>query len=1330
MTGFLDRLRGPGRLHKQGEFTLDVEQAGNKLARFQFRDQRDFLYHMVAGLFRLGALGVNISVKNGLLQISVVDLVLPFNLLETLASALLDQSSPQRRLAAAAGSLLSHDLVRFDWVGTGKEQIYDYLTGSGKNWEAVRLEAIRLEGLPTSLLDQACGELEKRAAYCRLPLTLQNRPLGNPPQLGSLGPYAAYYACRTGQASQLELVVDEMVTPPKSMVTEIPWHGICYGDFGLDASLTQVVEDERYQSVLRAIPSTYSECLVRTLDDPPRELLGKLLSGPPPAWASPELWKRLLQAPLFKDQRDEKWSLARLSSREGPIYFSGNRAPQDLPEVILLETSTVMRSCLQSQLGSRCQMAGELLLRQLRRRLNQQEWARRKLQGLSLPQRNWLAQQSFEQGQANWRIGIPDDWAVAGGTVTILHQGREVVTRQLDHPEITFVIVAEVGESQINEIWDDLTDTAWKDLEPRWMHGVEEVLKAMSSERAPEGALRTYLVEHLSRSDRPQDSYFSKTLLFQDWNDRMYSLHSLLSLGPGQVLGVVEPKQEPVEDWVPLGVYVRDSGWELRLLKKIRSLKVLELRFLLKDLAKARGSCQERQELRPAFGQGIIHCFVKGVELEPVKVDSAISYEAWVCRDDLNFQIRQDNALMGLARFRVTPGPKAQKMAQELTQRAGQLPLPRDLDPTWYEFLRQANLRNLGWTDKPCWPTLRQGLVSLERLLEWPEIRWTSGSGDSEYPEQPLLINLDGIEQKTLQQLYGGQWKCEDDWFTENQRIRELLQQPEWKPSFAEVLHSCPNFWLRPSPEPGVVFWLYRGRLIEQESDFLPAGVAAAVECQDLEQRCREGLHEKAGQLILQWLSQPRPKAVFEIRNWRDWENLNPEIPAALQRQPWFRTNCGYLSWEELLQKPALYRVAELSSDLPAESVFVGESGNPSSLIDRLLAAHPNGHSLHQSGEFIALSKRLSRQRELLEEQSRLLQRLKHKICLPWGELALDPDGSKECWLVLEDRALPVGNLPNGLVGCLRTSEFKLRRQEQRTLADLSQGFRRQLYQELAPLLQARLGCGRLNRKELECYAEILLQETGQLGGMRWIPCADGSLTSLAHLKLETQEQGKLLYWPRTYAFCHGGERLTPILNSPLLLELVGRFCGKRPELLAPPLLYQDVHAPSLKGVGRFLSRWGQAVENRLRDGLIGLETRRALLFESLKQPLPTPPAPPQPSAPESRVQLKALRRQASQLLTGAARKEMLRLLEKAEVGRCQGLWELSETRLILSESALKPYFTGPEPPVAVTLSLLISLVSAVNTARVDFTDEMEEKFLANLTAEVVGSWATSGNAE
>jgi len=181
---------------------------------------------------------------------------------------------------------------------------------------------------------------------------------------------------------------------------------------------------------------------------------------------------------------------------------------------------------------------------------------------------------------------------------------------------------------------------------------------------------------------------------------------------------------------------------------------------------------------------------------------------------------------------------------------------------------------------------------------------------------------------------------------------------------------------------------------------------------------------------------------------------------------------------------------------------------------------------------------------------------------------------------------------------------------------------------------------------------------------------------------------------------------------------VVGRYCGRRPQQLPRPLLHPDVKMPSFRGVGEVLRSLGNAAD-RLREQVVNLETKRAGLFETLFGRAP---------AGDGKALLTALRRQASQLTQGQARRELLGVLERARIGSCSRLWDLSDG-LVLSGSHLKNYLGEKEPPVEVTLSLLLSLVSAINARSQPFTDEMEEKFLGSLTAELVGSWATSGNA-
>ena len=1317
MSNFLNQLRGTGKLHSEGQFTLDVDQAASKLARFQFRDDREFLYQLVGGLFRLGAQSIQVHWKAGLLRIELTGVVLDEEIPGSLPAALLEENSPLRRLAAASQGLMAHKLVRFDWLGSEKGQLYDYLARQGRGWGKVRLREIQLEGLPAGLVDRALAELEKRAAYCRRPLRLGDHSLPERVPQQKLGGLPALVACRPGERSQLQLVVDEMCTQPKDVTAPFPWHGVCYGDFCLDASLASVVEDATYRRVVEDVPNTYLGCIQALLLDPPREIMGALLSGPAPEWLQP-LWGRLRALPLFADQRQKRWSLVELEALSGPVYFSVDKAPGDLKEAILCEKSALMRACLQANFPGRCQQAGELVLRQLRRQLNQHEWKARPASGLQLPQQNWLMQKTYE-GQ--WLLGIPDDWSLPGGSITILHQGRKLSTRKLAHPEVTFVLLCEIGEAQINEMWDDIAESAWKDLEPRWLHCVDELIREMSGERAPEGSLRTYLIEHLSRSSRPEESHFSKTLLFQDGQGKFYSLFNLLALGPGQVLGVYEGAAPEPGPFLPVGVFIRNEAWERRLFQKVRSLKVCELHYLLQDLQIARGEARasESLELLPEFGQGTVHLTVQGVRLEPVKVDSAVSFEAYVVADALKFQVRLENQALGLSRYRLVSNSAAKQLLEGVVARARQLQPPTPLTESWLDWVRQATLRNLcrgPLEEVACWSTWGHGRQSLQALRSASLINWTTGEGSTEFTGGLLLPRLTAAQQKGLQALTPGVvWANQDDWFAENARMRKFLQTPVWRADFPNVLASRPGFWLLSEGGPGRVYWLVQERLEREEEGLVPPCFRAlGAEDAVLREGCRS--------LLRDWLAQPRPRFAHLLEHWREWETLGDDVREALQRQPWIRSNRGRHSWEELLQLPALYRLPE---GYAGEELVLLEGAAPIGLLDRLMAQHSNGHSVGQTQRVFQEELRLRKQRETLSEQQRRLSGLRYKLTLTEGELGLSGKQAKDCWLILPERAVPVHNLPGGLVGFFQTDEYKLRRVAGKEVAELTQALRRRLFAQLAPLLLERIQAGPLKAAEQETVSEILVAGPEALAAARWIPCADGSLTSLAQLRVEAEERKGLQYWQKRYAFYPGGEFVTPILSTPLMVDLVARYCGQRPVLLPTPLLHQDVHAPSLKSAQQLLSAWGQAFESGLRAGVDALAMRQAAFRDALLSRLRPVPAPPAPPSGEGKALLTALRRQARSLLQGPARKEILYYLDHAQVGKTRQLWDLSQG-LVLSESHLRAYLGSEEPPVPVTLSLLISLVSAINAHSQPFTDEMERKFLAGLTAEVVGSWPAS----
>ena len=288
MSDFLRNLRGQGQLECRGEFSLDVEQAQRKMSRFQLPHPHDFLYHLVAGLFRLGAARLEVSTQGAQLRIDMPALPLPANLLDELALALFEDESPFRRLGAAAQSLLSFELVRFDWIGTQKEQCFDYLAGQGRKWGKVSLQQIQIEGLPRPVLDKALDELAQRGAWSRRPLRVGERRFEFPQGLQrKLGGFPSECEWRPREKPKLLLIMDEIASEMRVVEAPFAWTGICYGEFRLDASLAQVVEDESLLQILQDIPNTFADCIRLGLSKVAPDDVLPLLGQPMPVWHEP-----------------------------------------------------------------------------------------------------------------------------------------------------------------------------------------------------------------------------------------------------------------------------------------------------------------------------------------------------------------------------------------------------------------------------------------------------------------------------------------------------------------------------------------------------------------------------------------------------------------------------------------------------------------------------------------------------------------------------------------------------------------------------------------------------------------------------------------------------------------------------------------------------------------------------------------------------------------------------------------------------------------------------------------------------------------------------------
>lgn len=1407
MSSLVNKLRGVGRLHAQGEFTLDQAKAGSKLSRFQFRHPREFLCHMVAGLYRLGAQSVSVSHEDAYLSIKIEPIALADDLPATLDLHLLEEESPLRRLAAASQSVLSLELKRFEWIGCAKNQSYDYLTDKANNWNRVQLQAIHFDGIEPRLLKQAVEELKAQALYNRRRLLIQDRPVSTSLVTGWIGPWTGQAKCDLqATRSQVILVVDEMVTEAKPLETDIPWAGVVYWEghqVRLDASLASVVEGPEYARLLQEIPKTFSGCCRALLQQgiQNRDFFLERLRRPAPHWLH-SIYDEVCHQNWFPDQVGKKFSLASLMRLQQPIYYTSSLPPEGLSEVILQHPGQSALLCLQIHLGERLQEATPLVLRQLQRKANLARWQSQPEEGLSLPTRTYLLKKTYPR----WVIGLPDDWSQPGGMVTARYQGKFLIRLPIRHEEISFEVACELQEDEISELWDNLASSAWGQLEPQWLYCVDEMLKELVSSHLDLASIRPQLLEHLSRQRHPEDSYFSRTLLFQDWHGKPYSIRSLLEArAQGQRIGYMA-RSRKAEDYpqklLPDLIYLLAGPVEWKCLSQVPALGLIHLNPLLDDLSKARLSppvplngpwvvawegegYRARLEIIDEWGQGLVQLHTGELDLGCATVKSSIGYLAQVIAPDLEVKVRLDAVPLGEKRFEIASSAVWKRCQEALSEKVRESVQRRLAGPEGPELLTWASkclLRGLRdefpqLADVKCLQAFPERL-SLAQAEAASHIYHTADiperSAREEFLKQhPGGVLLAGLEPALATSLLA-RAQCVDDWFAEKARLKEFLRKPPVTLGFRGSLASSQaepplqGMISLLGVQSGMIQWLYRGRLLEEDDLTSHPGLRAQVECPDLEptenfdgvkkgakrQKTRQEVVQQMTALLVSWLSQPRPSSQQQFAHWRHWEGLGPEVQEGLRRQPWFETNQGDRSWQQLLEHRPVYRSKYPLSEPPEDLLMLYEHMIPERILNSLAKAHPEMLSLEATGKFLAKRRQEIERRQTLERQARRLEKQAYKVDLPQplaGQLALVPKKIRDCWLVLPGETLPIENLPHGLMGYVDTDRYKQVKIGSKRYASLQSSECHRIYRALVPVFLERLKKGSLDSVEVENLAEFCLEclslahppdpqdPWASLAQARWIPCADGTLTSLQQLRLQAQEQKQLAYWPKAF-WLAGGAHMMPILTSPLQIELVRRWTEVSPEEHRP-LLYQDI--TQLGGVRKLLQSLASWVRSRpgsnLTQGIKGMVQQRMQQVqhyqraqEQKKRAQEQKNQAAKEKAEETRQQmgkglLTAVRRHASSLLQGTARKEALALLEKARWSdnSSKTMWQFGPQELVLfsRHAQLQPWLSDNEPPPPVVLSLLLGLVSAINTRSLPFTDSMEQEFLERLTHDVVDTY-------
>lgn len=1450
MSSLLGRLQNVGELHARGEFTLDVEKAGSKLSRFQFPDEADFLYQLVAALFHLRATEIRVVTRGGELELEIPKLTLDPTLPRDLDQFLLEEHSPWRRLAAATQAILAHSPEKFLWLGSQKNQSYDYLEDESQNWKSVALTKLEISGLPSDLLRRAQQRLQKAATFCTLPLVVNGlrQPPPSPTSVLLPGQKGWCWLDPGEKQARLHLVVDQMSTEVKVLDLPLPWVGVAYWDppqAQLDASLSSVVENEAYQNLLKRIPETYEAAfnhLIRSsqrVEEKYRNFFLDRLAEQESAQLAP-LRLRTQELKLFQDLRQVRWSLKQLQERSEPVYFSRAAVEEKLPELILIEKSRTAINVLKQSLGEKLLSATPVVIGKLTRQRNIREWESRPPLELVLPPQAWLTHRSSDLGEAKSRLGLPTDWSQPGGAVTILHQQKFLCKRELVHPEIAFTIVCEVPEDSLNQLWDNLSEEAWSRLSQHWQKQVEEMVidLAEHSENELDETVRLQLLKHLERSRHPESSYFANSMLFKDLKGELYSLSGLIkSAAHGWTLAT-GPDLETLEalplSLQPRAVWFANNSPEVATLQKVKNLEVKNLNFLFSDLralrmqlSNARSAAAWRVEFQAGGARGWVEVTPwetatlqvrsHGLSMGTEAIQHAFGFQALVESDELRYNVRLDLTPLGDKRWVLLTNQQHWKEIRQACLQAAAASL-KELarhhqllaQAVWKDWPAQMLLRQLGephpeLKDIPC----LQGR-SLNHWLAQDPIYWCSCSLDrnlreafeKKYPGQALWSELNPSQQVLYAQ-YGGHWECLDSWLAQQSRFAQFLTKPP-------LLLGRRDAWLQlPLKEPlqggislcdprensGCIQWTYQQRLVHTETG-LPAGLIAQAGSPELEldesmtrlapldqwKQAGQLVREQMTEALEQWLEVIRPGHAYLISFWVTWEVLSKTVAQRLRKQPWWTTHRGTLCWDDLIREPEVWLVEEskdwrAAQELLAEHCLLDASLVPSSLTQRLSKAVEKCHQPKQTRAAIEARQRLRESDRLKRLHSERMASRPYRVSLedPFeGEFAWVARQAPEVILLRDGRAVELVGAPPGWTGYLSCESARLRLVSAKGLkeeqAELGNKEWQLFYRQVAGVVIERVEAGHLQPIEVSNLAAFALNalhrtsahkvdpEWQPLVEARWIPCADGTRTSLQQLFLETEEQGALHYWPHRYKLTsQAGLVLTPILSTPVLKELVTRWTGKKPLLRQKPLLYRDVReltlpkVQSMRQVLEGLARWigGQATRPlqaiQEKKATVGEQASRvrSTLMSKIAEPVLQAKerqreALQQLARSEEERQadlekrggslMKSLRTQASQLLSGRARTESLKVLERARWSLQKGpsLWTLGDNPPLLLHGRhplLEEMLEQPQIPQAQTLSLLLALVSAINARSQEFTDKMEVEFLDRISRELVQTY-------
>lgn len=592
----LERLRQGGTVDSLGQFTLDVEKARSKMARFQLTEPLRFGLEVVMAAVAGGASRVAITAEGRQLSFELPDLALPGEALANLDDFMLSSADqPEQRalahLGVALNSLGQLQPKRITLEVGG----YRLQRGAGPD-KLEKVEAgtarLHLEGrLDHSGLRRLLAE---HCAHCRLELSWNGRRLGGSEKTDPLQLELTLGSDR----SRLELVVLGVTCGVRHLETPIPYRAVAVCDqLKLNASHTDVVENATYKGLVDQAAQLAEEQLIA-------------LARQADLAAEPDRWRFLLstlgqvraldEIPLFPTASGtylSKADLRKLRSRSGSLFYSQQRVDVILEGVtVLLAREPFVMAALQAHFPGDLQDAASRVAEELAIRANQTQWQNSPREAV-LPPGTWLARKTVDLKTCQGEVGLSLE-AVSDSLIHVLYQGKLLCTHKAND-DLSYTAVLDFPRLDLKPDWSGPRDKRFEQALVKLTRAARDLYAELDEARletdlpAVRHHLLTAMADQANLSKLP--AHFLRLRIFSSLQGPC-SLEDLQARGGGWVLREHYTRPLPA-DFVPAEIIALVDERERRVLQLLLGKSLSDQRKRLEHLSAVAGQLDGEPEL-------------------------------------------------------------------------------------------------------------------------------------------------------------------------------------------------------------------------------------------------------------------------------------------------------------------------------------------------------------------------------------------------------------------------------------------------------------------------------------------------------------------------------------------------------------------------------------------------------------------------------------------------------------------------------------------------------------------------------------------------------------